>query len=64
MEVKVDGLPSGASPVSQLSGPACPVDTPVRIWVEVRMSNGLRLSQKNLSYRDLVRVMENLEGLC
>ena len=64
VEVKVDGLPSGTSPVPQSSEPECPVDTPVRIWVEIRMSNGLRLSQKNLSYRDLVRVVEKLEGLC
>lgn len=28
------------------------------------MGNGLRLSRKNLSYRDLVRVVEKLEGLC
>ncbi len=64
VEVKVDGLPSVASPSPQSSEPECPVDTPVRIWVEIRMSNGLRLSQKNLIYRDLVRVVEKLEGLC
>ena len=64
MEVKVDGLPSDASPAPQSSDPECPVDTSVRKWVETRMSNGLRLSQKNLSYRDLVRVVEKLEGLC
>ena len=39
-------------------------DTPVRIWVDIRISNGLYLSQKNLSYPDWVRMVEKLEGLC
>ena len=39
-------------------------DNPVRIWVDLRISNGLHLSQKNLSYQDLVRMVENLEGVC
>ena len=34
------------------------------IWVDIRISNGLHLSQKNLSYQDLVRMIEKLEGLC
>ena len=37
---------------------------PVRIWIDIRISNGLHLSQKNLSYQDLVRMIEKLEGLC
>ena len=36
----------------------------VRIWIDIRISNGLHLSQKNLSYRDLVCIIEKLEGLC
>ena len=39
-------------------------DNPVRIWIDIRINNGLHLSQKNLSYRDLVRMVEKLEGLC
>lgn len=39
-------------------------DNPVRIWIDLRINNGLHLSQKNLSYQDLVRMVENLEGLC
>jgi hypothetical protein len=39
-------------------------DNPVRIWIDIRISNGLHLSQKNLSYQDLVHVLEKLEGLC
>lgn len=33
-------------------------DNPVRIWIDIRLSNGLHLSQKNLSYQDLVRTVE------
>ena len=39
-------------------------DNPVRIWIDIRISNGLHLSQKNLSNQDLVHVLEKLEGLC
>lgn len=33
-------------------------DNPVRLWIDIRISNGLHLSQKNLSYQDLVRMIE------
>ena len=36
----------------------------VRILVEIRMTNGLHLSQKNLSYQELKWLVEKLEGLC
>ena len=36
----------------------------VRILVEIRMTNGLHLSQKNLSYQELRQLVEKLEGLC
>ena len=39
-------------------------ENPVRIWIDIRISNGLHLSQKNLSYQDLARMVEKLEGLC
>ena len=70
VEVQVDGAPEIAheektktgeqpKPVSRSSD-----DNPVRIWIDIRISNGLHLSQKNLSYQDLVRMIEKLEGLC
>ena len=34
----------------------------VRILVELRMTNGLHISQKNLSYQELKRLIEKLEG--
>lgn len=55
-KAKTDGQPK---PVSRSSN-----DNPVRIWIDIRISNGLHLSQKNLSYQDLVRMIEKLEGLC
>ena len=70
VEVQVDGAPEitheektktgeQPKPVSRSSD-----DNPVRIWIDIRISNGLHLSQKNLSYQDLVRMIEKLEGLC
>jgi len=60
-QYQTEALPHGESlqPVSPGR-----TDHPVRIWVEIRISNGLHLSQKNLSYPDLVRMVEKLEGLC
>ena len=70
VEVQVDGAPvigheEKSSAIDQPQ-PVSPgrTDHPVRIWVEIRISNGLHLSQKNLSYQDLVRMVEKLEGLC
>ena len=70
VEVQVDGVPvigheEKSSAIDQ-SQPVSPGrnDHPVRIWVEIRISNGLHLSQKNLSYTDWVRMVEKLEGLC
>ncbi|MDY4628485.1 MAG: hypothetical protein SO440_06220 [Prevotella sp.] len=66
VEVKVDGRPSDSEkePCVQSDSlqPASP--SPVRIMIELRMSNGLHLSQRNLNYQDLVRLVEKLEGLC
>ena len=70
VEVQVDGVPvigheEKSSAIDQ-SQPVSPGrnDHPVRILVNIRISNGLHLSQKNLSYPDLVRMVEKLEGLC
>ncbi|MBM6658563.1 hypothetical protein [Bacteroides gallinaceum] len=70
VEVQVEGAPEipheektktgdRPKPVSRSGN-----DNPVRIWIDIRISNGLHLSQKNLSYQDLVRMIEKLEGLC
>ena len=70
VEVQVDGAPvitheettktnDQPKSVSKSSN-----ENSVRIWIDIRISNGLHLSQKNLSYRDLVCIIEKLEGLC
>ena len=70
VEVQIDGAPEiGLEEKSRTSDQPQPVsqsrnDHPVRIWVDIRISNGLHLSRKNLSYQDLARMVEKLEGLC
>ena len=69
VEVKVDGLSSSVQEQPkkearqqepQKAGPT----SLVRILVELRMTNGLHVSQKNLSYQELKGLIEKLEGLC
>ena len=57
VEVSVDGLPSADSCPSSRSPEVTPPKSQgtLRIMVDIAMSNGLRLSQKNLSYRELLR---------
>lgn len=70
VEVKVDGLPTSAQedPKKEIPSqePSSTVTKPsgVRILVELRMTNGLHIFQKNLSYQELKRLIEKLEGLC
>ena len=62
-----------SQPVQPSSGRKKPVkdgslkkesSTRLRISVELRLNNGLHISQRNLSYQDLCRLIENLEVLC
>lgn len=67
VEVQVDGKPVQAG--HQHANPSeekkvQEEKSSVRILVEIRMTNGLHLSQKNLSYQELKRLVEKLEGLC
>ena len=70
IEVQIDGVPEiGHEEKSKTSDQPQAAsqsrkDNPVRIWIDIRISTGLHLSQKNLSYQDLVRMVEKLEGLC
>lgn len=65
VEVSVDGRPTEetASP-QQPAAPIMKVPPVLRIMVDISMSNGLRLSQKNLSYQELRLLIEKLEVLC
>lgn len=70
-EVTVTGRPEG-QPVEADVSPSkeAVVDTapagpaPTRIMVDIRMTNGLHVIQKDLSYRKLLALVENLEVLC
>ena len=36
----------------------------IRIMIDIRLTNGMQIRQKNLSFGRLKRLVENLEGLC
>lgn len=68
VEVKVNGSPQEQEQISitQEEEQAC---TPakrdgIRIFVDIHVSNGLNIRQKNLSYDGLRKLVEKLEGLC
>ena len=69
VEVQVDGIPmvtETSSPKTSVPSPVSPQDSKesVRILVDLRMSNGLHVHQKNLSYQSLRALIEKLEVLC
>ena len=53
-------LPEGTPEVS----PRLSSSTGLRIQLDIRMSNGVHISQKNLSYAGLKSLVEKLEVLC
>ena len=72
--VQVLGAPSPESEMQELPSPL-PEGTPevdtllssstgLRILVDICMSNGIHISQKNLSYEGLKSLVEKLEVLC
>lgn len=67
--VQVEGQPEkesrkevSSSPVPERkeNGESCPV----RIMLEICMTNGMRIQQRNLTYQNLRDLIEKLEGLC
>lgn len=72
--VQVLGAPSPEAEMKEIPSPIPgqnpEVDTRLsspaglRILVDIRMSNGVHVSQKNLSYEGLKSLVEKLEGLC
>lgn len=63
VEVQVEGMPSVEITNESLPSSTSQIyETSVRIWIEFRMSSGLHLSRKNLSYQELVRMVEKTEG--
>lgn len=55
------GQPSALSSGSPIDGQA---DTTVRLFVTIRTSQGLSIQQNNLTYRELLSLVEKLEVLC
>ncbi len=37
---------------------------PVRMMIDIRMTNGIRIQQRNLTYQNLKSLIEKLDGLC
>ena len=57
VEVKVSGFPADSdngNPTVEPQSTNKFSPNPIRIWIDIRISNGLHLTQKNLSYQDLV----------
>ena len=66
VKVQVDGIPS-EQVTSSVQNPEASLVSPkdsVPILIDLRISNGLHIHQKNLSYQSLRSLVEKLEGLC
>lgn len=50
-------------PTHSIGSPVLP-NAELRILLDIRMSNGVHIRQKNLSYAGLKKLVEKLEGLC
>lgn len=65
VSVQVDGLPSEKASVVEASPPDQKVVSDcVRIMVDMRMSNGIHIQQRNLDFEGLKCLVGNLEVLC
>ena len=64
MESKMPASPSPIPEQKSESAPRLSSPAELRILVDIRMSNGVHISQKNLSYEGLKSLVEKLEGLC
>lgn len=64
VEVKVDGYPQESITEDVREHTVTTKPAGVRILVDIRVSNGLHVHQKNLSYGGLRQLVEKLEGLC
>lgn len=64
--VTVDGMPQSPSPQTTREGGAdAPDRTPgVRVMVDIRMTDGLHVSRRGMTYPELLRFITNLEVLC
>lgn len=63
-EASSPGQDSQASATDLAQEPTGPVSESPRIMVDIKISNGLHVFQRNLNYRGLVSLVEKLEALC
>lgn len=70
VSVQVEGIPENNHKTEQPAQPSSAPkaiaghDNPLRIMIDLKMTNGLHLQQRNLSYEALKRMILNLEVLC
>lgn len=68
--LEITGLPEAEVTDTGVSEPQAGKDSSsqrqkdVRIMIDVRITNGLHLSRRNMSYRELQELVANLEVLC
>ena len=62
VQIEVQPQPEASSPLSERQENIEP--QPVKIMIDIRMSNGMHIQQRNLNYQSLKRLVEKLEGLC
>ena len=65
--VKIEGKPEEAEQTktkTETDKKKDVAELPLRIMVSIRMSNGLKIEKKNLSYQELKTFVEKLEVLC
>lgn len=64
--VKIEGMPTIEPKDGESSEPAAslPVKPKGDIMVMIQRRGGLKISQTNLDYQGLKKLVENLEGLC
>lgn len=64
--ITVDGMPENPSKENPANGTERTERQPasVRIMIDIKMTNGLHVSRRGMSYSELQRLVNNLEVLC
>ena len=63
-EVKIQGEPENIAAAETEASKSEVRENPLRIMIDIRLSNGLQIRRKNLDYPELRRLIGNLEVLC
>lgn len=66
--ITVDGLPTELEQIQETSKPLDTVETKkdcdLRIMIDIKMTNGLHVSRRGMTYQQLKSFITNLEMLC